>query len=209
MQLILVGATGLVGRHVLALALADARVESVLAPTRTPLPAHARLHAPTVDFDDLPQAPGWWRADAAVCALGTTMRVAGSRQAFRRVDHDYPLAIARLVHRDGVPAFVLNSAKGAHPRAPFFYSRTKGELEQSLRAIGFDSLTFVRPGLIGGERAQARAGEQWAGRLLAALHPALPRGWRINPAAAIAAQLLEAAIARRPGVHLVESGALT
>ena len=133
MKLILAGASGLVGRHVLALALEDPRVEAVVAPTRRALPGrHRKLLAPTVDFDRLPEDADWWRADAVVCALGTTIRTAGSRAAFRQVDFGYPLAVARLAHRHGTPAYALNSAKGADPDSRIFYSRTKGELEQAL-----------------------------------------------------------------------------
>ena len=205
MKLILAGATGLVGRHVLAFALADPRVEAVIAPTRRALPGHPKLFAPIVDFDRLPEDADWWRADAVACALGTTIKVAGSQDAFRRVDFDYPLAFARLAHRHGAQAYVLNSAKGADAASRIFYSRTKGELEQALRQVGFDSLTFVRPGLIGGERDTPRSGEHIASVVLGALHPLLPRGWRINPADRIARCLLEAAIAAKPGVHAVES----
>jgi len=208
MKLILAGATGLVGRHVLALALDDARIGTVVAPTRRALPAHPKLLAPVVDFDRLPEDAPWWRADAVVCALGTTMKAAGSREAFCRIDYDYPLAIARLAHRHGTPAYALNSAKGADPASRIFYSRVKGELEQALQAIGFRSLTFVRPGLIGGERAERRGGEHFASVVLGSLEPLLPRGWRINPAPNIARHLLEAAIAAQEGVHAVESAAL-
>lgn len=209
MKLILAGATGLVGRHVLALALEDPRVDIVIAPTRRALPDHPRLRAPLVDFDRLPEDADWWQADAVVCALGTTIKAAGSRDAFRRVDFEHPLAIARLARRHGTHVYALNSAKGADPASRMFYSRTKGELEQALRALDLDSLTFVRPGLIGGEREAPRAGEHVASLVLGALHPLLPRAWRINPAATIARSLLEAAITARPGIHIVDSAALT
>ncbi|MCW5579880.1 MAG: NAD-dependent dehydratase [Luteimonas sp.] len=209
MKLILAGATGLVGRHVLALALADPRVLAVVAPTRRALPGHPKLLAPVVDFDRLPVDAAWWHADAIACALGTTIKAARSREAFRRVDLEYPLAIARLARHHGTPACVLNSAKGADPGSRIFYSRTKGELEQALAGVGFDSLTFVRPGLIGGKREEHRTGERIAGAVLGALHPLLPRGWRINPADRIAYALLEAAILARPGIHSIDSAALT
>src|SRR4030095_17049954 len=78
-------------------------------------------------------------SDAPICALGTTMRVAGSKDAFRRVDHDYPLAVARLARQHGTPTFVLNSAAGADPSSRFFYNRVKGELEQDLAKLGFQA----------------------------------------------------------------------
>jgi uncharacterized protein YbjT (DUF2867 family) len=205
MKLLLVGATGLVGREVLRLALSDARVSQVVAPVRKPLPAHPKLEAPLVDFDRLPPDAPWWRMDAVICTLGTTMKAAGTRQAFRRVDHDYPLAVARLALAAGTRTYALNSAAGANAGSRIFYNRVKGELERDLEALGFRSLTHVRPGLIGGERDEARAGEGAALRLLRVLGPVLPRRWRINPAPRIAAALLEAALAAAPGVHVVAS----
>ena len=208
MRLILAGATGLVGRHVLARALADPRVTHVVAPTRRPLPAHPNLDAPLVDFDALPADAAWWRADAVICALGTTMKTAGSRDAFRRVDHDYPLAIADLARRHGTPVYVLNSAMGADAQSRVFYNRVKGELESALRTRGFASLRLVRPGLIGGDRDERRLGETLATHLLRTLHPLLPRKWRINPAERIADALLDAALDPPAGVHVVASDAL-
>lgn len=208
MKLLLAGATGLVGRHLLALALSDARVGEVVAPVRRALPPHAKLRAPLVDFDDLPPEAPWWRVDAAACTLGTTMRAAGSQAAFRRVDFEYPVAVARLVHRHGARAFALNSALGADARSRIFYNRVKGETEEAIRAIGFESLCLVRPGLIGGERGESRPAERAALLALGAAGPLLPRRWRINPAPRIAAALLEAAIACKPGVEVIESAAL-
>jgi len=209
MKLLLVGSTGLVGRHVLDLALADARINAVIAPVRRTLPDHPKLLAPTVDFEHLPEDADWWRADAVICALGTTMRVAGSKEQFRRVDHDYPLNVARLARQYGTPTFVLNSAVGADPSSRFFYNRVKGELEQDLAKLGFHSLTFVRPGLIGGKRDEPRPAEQVASLVLGVLHPILPRSLRINPAKTIAKAMLDAAAAARPGRHIVVSAELT
>jgi uncharacterized protein YbjT (DUF2867 family) len=209
MRLLLVGATGLVGRQVLDLALADARIDTVVAPARRTLLNHPKLLAPTVDFEHLPENADWWRADAVICALGTTMRAAGSQDAFHRVDHDYPLAVARLARQHGVPTFVLNSAMGADPSSRLFYNRVKGELERDLATLGFRSLTFVRPGLIGGKRNEARPAEQVASLVLRVLHPVLPRRLRINPARTIAQAMLEAAIVARPGRHIVASAELT
>lgn len=208
MKLLLAGATGLVGGHVLAQALADPRIDAVVAPVRRALPAHPKLLAPTVDFEALPEDAPWWAADAAISALGTTIGKAGSQDAFRRVDHDYQLAVAKLASRHGTPAFVLNSALGADPASRIFYNRVKGELERDLAGLDFASLTFVRPGLIGGERQESRPAERAALVLLGILGPVLPRAWRINPAGRIAAAMIEAAIAAKPGTHVVNSAEL-
>ena len=156
MHLLLLGASGLVGSHVLKLALADPRVTSVTAPTRRPLPQHPRLSAPILDFDNLPQDPAVWAADAVICALGTTLKVAGSRERFYRIDHDYTVEIARLAKAGGAKSFVLNSAKGADVKSAIFYSRVKGETEKDVVALGFERTVLVRPGLIDGPRPEPR-----------------------------------------------------
>lgn len=204
-RLLLAGATGLVGDATLQRALASARVEQVVAPTRRPLAPHPKLFNPVVDFDALPGDADWWRVDAVACALGTTIRDAGSQDAFRRVDHDYPLAIARQAHAHGAKAFALVSAMGADARSRIFYSRTKGEVEDALTGIGFTSLTLLRPGLLGGERRQHRSGERLALRVMGALAGIVPARYRIVPAGRVADALLRAALDAPPGTHVIRS----
>lgn len=205
MKLLLVGATGLVGSHVLTLALEDPRVTSVVAPTRRPMADHPKLSAPVVDFDFLRADAAWWTADAVVCTLGTTAREAGSQAAFRRVDHDYPLAVARIARVHLVRAYILNSAIGADAGSRFFYNRVKGQVEDAIKAKGFESLTLVRPGVIDGHRSEFRFGERVLTLVLRLLAPLLPKRLRLNPAQAIAQKLLEAAIHAKPGIHIVTS----
>ena len=209
MKLLLAGASGLVGGHLLRLALADARITQVIAPVRRALSTtHPKLLAPVVDYDALPEDAPWWQADAVVCALGTTMKAAGSQAAFRKVDHDYPLAVARCARAHGTPTYVLNSASGANAQSRFFYNRVKGELEQALAGMGFTSLTSARPGLIGGERRESRPAERAALLALTALGPLLPRRWRICPAQTIARAMLDAALQARAGVHVLPAETL-
>lgn len=205
-KLLLVGATGLVGRHVLQRALADPRIASVVAPTRRALPGHAKLSSPSVDYERLDEGADWWRGDAVICTLGTTLRTAKSEAAFRRVDHDYPLAVARLAHAHGTPTYVLNSAIGADTGSRFFYNRVKGELEDALQQVGFDALTLVRPGVIGGHRDEFRLGERMLVGALRVAGPLLPRQWRLNPASHIARALLEAAMAPQPRLSIIGAG---
>ncbi|MEL1262917.1 NAD-dependent dehydratase [Pseudoxanthomonas putridarboris] len=207
-RILLAGATGLVGQAVMQRALASAQVGQLVAPTRRPLPAQARLLNPIVDFDALPDDAEWWRVDTVICALGTTIRDAGSQEAFRRVDYTYPLDIARRTHAHGARTYALVSAMGADAASRIFYSRTKGELERDLLALGFPSLTFVRPGLLGGERPRRRAGEWLASLALRALEPVVPRRYRIVPAERVADALLRAALDAPPGHHVIESEAI-
>lgn len=204
--LLILGASGLVGQQLLEQALARTDVAQVLAPTRRALAAHPRLLNPVVDFDQLPADAPWWRADAVLCALGSTMRQAGTREAFRRVDHDYVLAAAQLALRAGTPCFVLNSSLGADPGAGSFYLRVKGDTERDLMALGYRSLTSVRPSLlVGGPRRDARPGEAMAIALGRCISPLLPRRWRPIGTDRVAAVMLAAALTATPGVHVIES----
>lgn len=206
MKLVLVGATGLVGQQVLNLALDDSRVQMLVTPTRRPLTAtHPKLVAPVVRFDDLPADADWWQADAVICTLGTTIKKAGSQARFREVDHDYPLAVARLARKHGIPTFIIVSAMGADRNARFFYSRVKGELEADLAALNFPSLTLVRPALIGGERGEQRLGEHMAMKALELFSPLVPKSLRINPSSKIAQALLNAALDGQVGARVIGS----
>jgi uncharacterized protein YbjT (DUF2867 family) len=206
--LLIAGATGLVGRMVLAKALADPRVTHVTAPARSAPSAHPKLTNPVVDYAALPLDAAWWRCDAVICALGTTRAKAGSDAAFVRVDHDYPLAVAQAAKAHGARAFLLVSAMGANAQSALLYNRTKGAVEASIAALEFPSYTIVRPGLIGGDRDEFRAVERASSLLLGALGPVLPRAWRISPAQNIASALVEAAVAAKPGRHVIASDQL-
>jgi uncharacterized protein YbjT (DUF2867 family) len=205
--ILIAGATGLIGGLVLASALTDPRITQVVAPTRRALPPHPRLNNPVVDFDNLPRDAAWCVADGAVCALGTTRAVAGSAEAFRKIER-HIVSVARVLHAHGVRRFALTSSKGADPRSPFLYMRTKGEIEQEIMRLGFPSLTIVRPGLIGGARGTPRLAERVTAALLGVLAPVLPRSLRISPATEIARVLLEAAITGRDGIRIVEAAEL-
>lgn len=203
------GATGLVGSHALRQALAHPQVRLVVAPTRRALPTHPKLLNPVVNFERLPEDADWWGVNAVICTIGTTIKTAGSRKAFYRVDHDLPLRVAELALRQGTQAYAFNSALGADVRSRVFYSRTKGEVERDLLALGYPSLTLVRPGLIGGDRVEDRPRERLFVRISEAIAPVLPRRWRVVPAEAIARTLLESALTATPGVRVVMSEDIT
>jgi uncharacterized protein YbjT (DUF2867 family) len=203
--LLILGATGKVGQHLLAQALAHPAVAQVVAPTRRALAPQARLNNPVVDYRALPAAP-WWRADACLCALGTTMKLAGSQAAFAEVDHDHVLAAARLARQAGTPCFVLNSSLGASAASGNFYLKVKGQAEDDLAALGFGSLTLVRPSLLdAGPRADARPGEAVGLWVAKALAPLLPRRLRAVRTDSVARHMLAAALAAAPGRQVLES----
>lgn len=205
-NILVLGGTGQVGGDLIEAALASPFVDRVIAPTRRPLVEHDRLLNPLVDFADLPDQESWWQADAMVCALGTTMKQAGTRTAFRQVDHDFVLAAAKAARKAGTATFVLNSSVGADTDSRSFYLKVKGQTEQSLGTVGFESLTFVRPSLLdSGKRKDYRPGEAvglWLARRFGA---AVPARYRPVTTAAVAECMLDAALAALPGVHIIES----
>ena len=153
------------------------------------------------DFDRLHEHPDWFQVDKVFCALGTTIRQAGSQEAFRRVDYEYPLAIAKAARARGASHFLLVSAHGASARSRVFYNRVKGELEEAVQALGYPSLTIARPSLLLGNRKEPRFGEELAKRLgwLA------PPSWRPVHASQVASALVAAAHTNAPGVRILEN----
>lgn len=122
-RLLIVGATGLVGSLVLQQALADKRVGHVIALTRRPIAPSDKLENVVIDFSDMPKQAAWWTVDGVISALGTTRAAANSRFAYRTIDYEYPLAVARHAHDHGATRFALTSSLGADPRSPFTYTR--------------------------------------------------------------------------------------
>jgi uncharacterized protein YbjT (DUF2867 family) len=202
MKVLILGATGLVGRNTLALALAQRTVAQVIAPTRKLLPRSSKLTNPVSEQLELllPEVLSWG-VDAVICALGTTMGKAGFKEAFRQVDYVLPLAFARLAHQQGAETFALVSAIGASVSSSFFYAKTKGEVERDIKLLGFRSLTIFRPSIIGGKREESRFSEGVALGLSRSLAPILPKKFHVNPAAKIAAVLLDSIIGAEPGCH--------
>jgi uncharacterized protein YbjT (DUF2867 family) len=204
---LLAGATGLVGRETLALFLAEPGVARVTALVRRPLappPTSPRFAEAVVDFDRLDATLPADSADVAVCCLGTTIKVAGSRERFRAVDFGLPLAFARAALARGARRFLLVSALGASATSRVFYNRVKGELEDALAALPFDGLGIVRPSLLLGDRAEFRLGEALA-RPFARL---VPGRYRPVHARAVAAALVRLAREDAPGRRIVESEAI-
>lgn len=160
MNVMILGASGLTGGLVLEGLLATPAVTSVVAPVRRPLALeHSKLSQHVVDFDALEAHAAIFHVDAVVCCLGTTIHKAGSRDAFRKVDHDYALAAARLAKMAGARAFILMSAVGASATSSVFYSRVKGELEDAVRALRFAYLAVYHPSLLLGDRDERRTAE--------------------------------------------------
>jgi len=201
---LIAGGTGLVGRHVMQQL--GASGEQMIVIARRPiddLPASASLFE--TDFDRLVDGLTLPDASHAYICLGTTIKKAGSREAFRRVDHDYVIAMAQLAYESGVRRLAVVSAVGATTDTNNFYTKIKGEVEEAIAEFRFEHLTFVRPGLILGDRVNDfRLGEQVAVMLTPLFNPLL-RGkatqFRSIHARDIAAAMIAQVRLGLPGVH--------
>lgn len=200
------GATGLVGRECVRLSLERPEFSRVVVVVRRPVtldvpPAHRqKVELQILDFDRL-DSSNVFAVDQILCALGTTIRKAGSQEAFRRVDFTYPYRIAQLGVQHGARRFLLVSALGADARSSVFYNRVKGELEDAVLGLPYRAHTIVRPSLLLGDRDEFRLGEK-IGEKLSFL---APRKYKPVPARDVAGALIEAAVADQPGVRIIES----
>jgi uncharacterized protein YbjT (DUF2867 family) len=154
-----------------------------------------------VDFDRLDEQPDVFRASHVFCALGTTIKQAGSPERFRQVDFGYSLRAAELAAAAGARHFLLVSSVGASPTSRGLYLRVKGDLEAAIMALGFPSVTVVRPSLLLGDRKEFRLGEELAMRL----SWAFPRRYRAVHVRDVVRALVNAAIEDRPGVRVIEN----
>lgn len=210
-SVLLAGATGLVGRECVRLLLADPEITRVIALSRRPLSPEVRapkLELKVVDFDELTEHGDLFAVDSIICAIGTTIKQAGSQLRFRVVDYEYPLMMARLGQANGATHFVLVSALGADPSSRIFYNRLKGELEDALRGLSYRSLTIVRPSLLLGKRAELRVGEEVAKGASRLLSGVIPAKYRPVEARVVAETLVRAAKDDTPGMRVIESAAI-
>ena len=210
---LLFGASGLTGGHCLRYLLADDHYTKVVAPGRRLLDIeHPKLEQPLVDFDRLDGFVEALKGDDVFCCLGTTIRKAGSREAFQTVDFVYPSRIAELSHRNGAVQFLMVSAMGADPKSPIFYSRVKGEVEQAIRNYGYPALTFFRPSLLLGKRQEKRVGED-IGQWLYRFFPFIFRGplakYKPVNARAVAFAMVKVAKEYMPGENIIESAMIS
>jgi uncharacterized protein YbjT (DUF2867 family) len=201
---ILAGASGLVGGECLKRLVAADEYGRVIVVTRRDLgdaARHPKIHQAVIEFDQLGGLRKSLRGDHVFCALGTTIRKAGSQARFREVDFEYPLRLAQLTRMNGASHFSIVSALGASRSSPFFYSRVKGEVEEGLRGMQWPSLAIFRPSLIAGIRTESRPLERLSENFLRLA----PATWRPVAASDIAAAMVATALRSPAGVTVVES----
>lgn len=204
MRIMLAGGTGVVGKELLRQS--RARGDYLIAVGRRPTGlADEEL---VIDFNALPQLP---RADIAICALGTTIKNAGSRDAFRAVDHGAVLAYAKSALEAGIEHFMVVTAVGADPTSSLFYSRVKGEIQQDLCDLGFSRLDVLQPGLLRGERQEKRPVESMMKALAPIADRLMTGSWRryrsVHPAT-VAECLLALTSATEAGIFIHQYDAM-
>ncbi|PYO43128.1 MAG: oxidoreductase [Gemmatimonadetes bacterium] len=206
------GGSGLVGGHVLRQLLEDPDYDRVTALTRRPLAlTHKKLVQRVVDFDRLAEVGDFPRVHDVFCCLGTTIKQAGSQEAFRKVDLAYVVELGRMAVRHRASQFLVVTAVGADPRSRVFYNRVKGEAEEAVRRLQFDAIQIFRPSLLLGSRAQSRPAESIA-RVLSPLVAWAFLGplarYRPIKAATVARAMVRIAREAPRGAHVYESDAI-
>jgi uncharacterized protein YbjT (DUF2867 family) len=209
---LLAGATGLVGRELASQLSQSDEYATVHVLLRRDVPELAMLPkvvAHVVTFEHLPTLPA---VDDVYIALGTTIKVAGSQEAFRRVDYDYVVAVARAGRAAGARRLGVMSSLGADAKSGVFYNRVKGEMQATLAELGYDSVVFAQPSLLMGDRESlgqpARGGEALARRLLEPISWLVPARVRPVSASSVAARLVRGVLAAPPGVSFIENRAM-
>lgn len=188
---LVIGATGLTGSLLLELLLESSAYHIVHVYARRSLGVqHPKLQEHLIDFD---QYQGTVQADTIFCCLGTTIKKVKTKEAFKKVDLEYPIKFAQLQFGAGTKKMMVISAMGASADSSFFYSRVKAEMEARLATIGFEQLTIFRPALITGNRIEHRSGEKIAAMINGWINPLLVgslRKYRSIPAIKIAQSML-------------------
>lgn len=206
---LLIGATGLTGEQVLHELLNSAIYSKVIAVVRKPLSLHhPKLESLVVDFDNLDKYKAQIRADDVYCAIGTTIAKAGSKEAFTKVDYEYPLQIAKIALWNGARRFILVSSAGADAKSVIFYSKTKGELEEALKLLKYEALIIFRPSILLGDRKEQRTGEaigQFVAEKLSFLFAGPLKAYKGTPVDILAAQMVKLGTGSTKGVRIVEN----
>ncbi|HLP50389.1 MAG TPA: NAD(P)H-binding protein [Chitinophagales bacterium] len=206
---LIIGATGLVGGHCLNELLASPAYDKVIALTRRKLDnTNAKLVNVITDFEDQDILIRNVACDDVFCAMGTTINKAGSKEAFKHVDLIIPQMIARLALVKGAKKFVLVSSIGANAQSMAFYTQVKGQLEEALRQMGYQSVIIFRPSILMGARNEKRTGEavgQWVAEKFSFLFAGPFKKYAGTPADLVGKKMVAAAQEKTTGVRIIEN----
>ena len=202
MKALIIGATGATGKDLVTQLLADDTYSQVHCFVRKPLTlTHPKLHAHVVDFENPEAWADLLRGDVAFSCLGTTLAVAGSKEAQWRVDYDYQYNFAEHCRNNGVPTFVLVSAAGAKAQSKLFYNRMKGQLEDAVKALGFARLLIFQPSVLV-RKGSDRKGEQFGLKMIVFLNKlGLFKRYRPMPTSVLAEKMRKEVAIAPKGIH--------
>jgi uncharacterized protein YbjT (DUF2867 family) len=206
-DILVVGSTGLVGGAFLKLIRNDPSAGKILVLARRKIPAIAdapHVQKEIVDFNNLDKYKHLLSARTMVCALGTTIKKASSKEGFRQVDYQIPMNIARYAVKNGCEIFILISAIGANPDSSVFYNKVKGELERDIQTLSFKSIHIIRPSLLMGDREEFRFGEEIGKLLIQPFSFLIPDKYKPVHVDVIARKIRSLLKDNTPGVHIYE-----
>ena len=204
---LIVGATGLIGKHLTQKLLTSNFYEKVSVIVRKPLNIiHPKLEQIVIDFDNLDASKV--NADDIFCCLGTTMKQAGSKDAFYKVDFTYPLNFAKAGLANGAKQFLVVSSMGADKKSMVYYSRVKGEIENALSDLNYPTLIILRPSMLAGERENPRIGEKIGKVVMDFFAPLMPDKYKVIAGEKVAQAMLELAQKNFKNKAIFESDSL-
>ncbi len=209
---LLIGASGLVGSYVLQQLLAMSIYNKVTVLVRRPLGvSHAKLQELVVDFEHLREHAHAFKVDDIYCCVGTTIKKAGSKEAFRAVDYHIPVETAKFASAQGAKQYLLVSSLGANAKSLFFYMRTKGEVEEALKKHPFKAIHILQPSMLLGPRKEKRFGEKFGQIFMKLVEPLLIGGlkkYKAIHAETVAKAMIKIALEEKQGTHVYISDEL-
>ena len=206
---LILGASGLVGKELTRILIQKNTYEKILLLVRRPIEIIDPVCEPhLVDFNELHNHKELFHVSDVFCCLGTTIKKAKTKEAFRKVDFDYPVEAAKLAYEDGAENFLIITAMGANPKSLFFYNQVKGDVEETLKNMNLPSLHIFRPSLLLGDRGEFRLGEKIAEKASALINVVMVgplRSYKAIKAKNVAAAMAEVALLNKKGVHIYPS----
>ena len=204
---IVAGASGLIGSELIQKLVNSDQYQIIYSLVRRKSGfVHAKISELIIDFDKMDQLKFEEPVDDVFCTLGTTMKQAGSREKFKKVDYEYVVALANLAKQAGASKFLVISSMGANPKSSVFYSQVKGMTEEALKNIGYNQLVILRPSLLIGERSETRVAERWSRFFMKALNHLIPDNYKAIPAERVAECMLKMALKSTDRISIVKSG---
>lgn len=209
---IVAGGTGLVGRHLVDLLVAAKEFDKIIVLVRKGSTHQFKgVTVLEIDYDHLSDFSSQLCADAVFCCLGTTMKKAGSKEQFYKVDFTYPHELAMLALENGSRQFNIVTASGANPESMFYYNKVKGGIENALSNLEFHNINILRPSLLLGQRDEQRVGEKIGAAIAKVINPLMVgrlKKYRAIQAETVARAMVKVSLENREGLQILPSDVL-